>query len=59
MSLCKHINKSQLNSVIETINIPVGYYITAECIEDVEKMVLSLWMKLLLRFFCMILNIFK
>ena len=74
MPLCKHIDKSKLNNVIETTsNIPAGYYITAECIEDnekkslhkkciknlVTKMVLSLWMKLLLRFSCMILNIFK
>ena len=40
MSLCKHIDKSELNNVIETTsNIPAGYYITAECIEDVEKFV--------------------
>ena len=40
MPLCKHIDKSELNNVIETTsNIPAGYYITAECIEDVEKFV--------------------
>ena len=38
MPLCKHIDKSELNNVIETTsNIPVGYYVTAECIKDVEK----------------------
>ena len=38
MPLCKHIDKSELNNVIErTSNIPAGYYITAECIKDVEK----------------------
>ena len=40
MPLCKHIDKSELNNVIETTsNIPAGYYITAECIEDVKKFV--------------------
>ena len=56
-----------------TSNIPAGYYITAECTRDVEKfaqrknymenlvtkMVLSMQMKLSLRFSCMILNIFN
>ena len=38
MPLCKHIDKSELNNAIETTsNIPAGYYITAKCIEDVEK----------------------
>ena len=37
MPWCKHIDKSELNNVMETIsNIPTGYYITAECIKDVE-----------------------
>ena len=36
MPLCKHIDKSELNNVETTSNIPAGYYITAECIEDVE-----------------------
>ena len=37
MPLCKHIDKSELNNAIETTsNIPVGYYITAECAKDVE-----------------------
>ena len=37
MPLCKHIDKSALNNAIETTsNIPAGYYITAECIKDVE-----------------------
>ena len=71
MPLCKHTNKNQLYNAIETTsNIPGGYYITAECIKDVEnlrknymknlftKMVLSIQAKLLLRFSCMILNIF-
>ena len=35
-----NIDKSELNNVIETTsNIPAGYYITAECIEDNEKFV--------------------
>ena len=70
MPLCKHTDKNKLYNAIETTsNIPTGYYITAECIQDVEKfaqklhgkfgqMVLSMQMKLLLRFSCMILNIF-
>ena len=38
MLFCKHIDKSELNNVIETTsNVPAGYYITAECIRDVEK----------------------
>ena len=38
MPLCKHIDKSELYNAIETTsNIPVGYYITAKCIKDVEK----------------------
>ena len=72
MPLCKHIDENKLNNAIKTTsNIPAGYYITAECIKDVEKfaqkymknlvtkMVLSVQTKLLLRFSCMILNIFK
>ena len=40
MPLCKHIDKSELNNAKETTsNIPAGYYITTECIEDVEKFV--------------------
>ena len=40
MPLCKHIDMSELNNAIETTsNIPAGYYITAECIKDVEKFV--------------------
>ena len=71
MPLCKHTDKSKLYNAIETTsNIPAGYYITAECTRDVEKfvqklhgkfghkMVLSMQTKLLLRFSCMILNIF-
>ena len=39
MPLHKHIDKSKLNNVIEkTSNIPAGYYVTPECIKDVEKM---------------------
>ena len=38
MPLCKYIDKSELNNVVETTsNIPTGYYITAESIEDVDK----------------------
>ena len=71
MPLCKHIDKSESNNVIETTsNITAGYYITSECIKDVEKfaqkmhknlvtkMVLSLIIKFLLSFSCIILNIF-
>ena len=71
MPLCKHTDRNKLYNAIETTsNIPAGYYITAECIQDVEKfvqkymknlvtkMVLSKQTKLLLRFSCMILNIF-
>ena len=69
--LCKHTNKNEIYNAIEaTSNIPAGYYITAECTKNVEnlhknymenlvtKMVLSMQTKLLLRFSCMILNIF-
>ena len=69
--LCKRTNKNEIYNAIEaTSNIPAGYYITAECTRDVEnlhknyiknlltKMVLSMQTKLLLRFSCMILNIF-
>ena len=72
MPLCKHTDKNKLYNAIETTsNIPAGYYITAECIKDVEKfhknymenlvtkMVLSMQTKLLLRFSCKILNIFN
>ena len=73
MHLCKHIDENKLNNAIKTTsNIPAGYYVTAECIKDVEKfaqkiherfgrlskIVLSVQTKLLLRFTCMILNIF-
>ena len=66
MPLCKHIDKSELNNVIETTsNIPAVYYITAECIKDVETFAQKMHkkfgdkdgpfsMKLLLRFSCMI-----
>ena len=38
MPLCKHTDKNKLYNAIETTsNIPAGYYITAECINDVEK----------------------
>ena len=69
--LCKRTDESEIYNAIEaTSNIPAGYYITAECTRDVEKfaqklhkkfahkMVLSMQTKLLLRFHCMILNIF-
>ena len=43
MLLCKHTDKNKLYNAIETTsNIPVGYYITAECIKDVEKFVQKL-----------------
>ena len=46
MPLWKHIDKCELNNAIETtFNIPVGYYITAECIKDVEKFVQKLHQK--------------
>ena len=45
MPLCKHIDKSELNNVIETSNIPAGYYVTAECIKDVEKFVQEMYKK--------------
>ena len=32
MPLCKHTDKNKLYK-----NIPAGYYITAECIKDVDK----------------------
>ena len=36
--LCKHTDKNKLYNAIETTsNIPAGYYITAECTQDVEK----------------------
>ena len=68
--LCKHTDKNKLYNAIETTsNIPAGYYITAECTQDVEKFAQKLhgkfghkdgpfYAELLLRFFCMILNIF-
>ena len=38
MPLCKHIDENKLNNTIETTsNVPAGYYVTAECIKDVEK----------------------
>ena len=44
MPLCKHIDKSELNNAKETTsNIPAGYYITTECIEDVEKSAQKIW----------------
>ena len=40
MPLCKHTDENKLYNAIETTsNIPAGYYITAECIQDVEKFV--------------------
>ena len=43
MLLCKHTDKNKLYNAIETTsNIPSGYYITAECIKDVEKFVQKL-----------------
>ena len=37
MPLCKHTDKNKLYNAIETTsNIPAGYYITAECTQDVE-----------------------
>ena len=36
--LCKRTNKNEIYNAIEaTSNIPAGYYITAECTQDVEK----------------------
>ena len=71
MPLCKHTDKNKLyNAIKTTSNIPAGYYITSECIRNVEKFVqkymknlvtkiiLSIQAKLLLRFSCMILDIF-
>ena len=41
--LCKHTDKNKLYNAIETTsNIPAGYYITAECIQDVENLVQNL-----------------
>ena len=41
--LCKHTDKNEIYSAIETTsNIPAGYYITAECTQDVEKFVQKL-----------------
>ena len=38
MPLCKHTTNNKLyNAIGTTSNIPTGYYITAECIKDVEK----------------------
>ena len=38
MPLCTDIDENKLNNAIKTTsNIPAGYYITAECIKDVEK----------------------
>ena len=38
MPLCKHTDKNKLyNAIGTTSNIPAGYYITAECTQDVEK----------------------
>ena len=64
MPLCKHTDKNKLYNATETTsNIPAGYYITAECIKDVEKfaqklhenlvtkMVLSIQVKLILNIF--------
>ena len=40
MPLCKHTDKNKLYIAIDTTsNTPAGYYITAECIKDVEKFV--------------------
>ena len=39
MPLCKHTDKNNLYNAIETTsNIPAGYYITAECIKNVENL---------------------
>ena len=36
--LCKRTDKNKIYNAIETTsNIPAGYYITAECTQDVEK----------------------
>ena len=36
--LCKCTDKNKIYNAIETTsNIPAGYYITAECTQDVEK----------------------
>ena len=40
MPLCKHIDESELNNAIETTShIAAGYYVTAECIKEIEKFV--------------------
>ena len=45
MPLCKHTDKNKLYNAIETTsNIPAGYYITAECIKDVEKVVIGIFL---------------
>ena len=71
MPLCKHTDKNKLYNAIETTsNIPAGYYKTQNVLKMlknlcknymknlVTKMVLSIQVKLLFRFSCMILNIF-
>ena len=72
MPLCKHTDKYKLYNAIETTsNIPAGYYIQQNVLKMlknlhknymknlVTKMALSIQAKiLLLRFSCMILNIF-
>ena len=43
MPLCKHTDKNKLYNAIEMFsNMPACYYITAECIKDVEKFVQKL-----------------
>ena len=43
MPLCKHTDRNKWYNAIETTsNIPAGYYITAECTQDVEKFVQKL-----------------
>ena len=43
MPLCKHTDINKLYNAIETTcNIPAGYYITAECTQDVENFVQKL-----------------
>ena len=69
--LCKHTDESEIYNAIEaTSHIPAGYYIQQNVLEMLKnlyknyienlltKMVLSMQTKLLLRFSCMILNIF-
>ena len=44
MPLCKHTDQNKLYNAIETTsNIPAGYYITTECIKDVEKFAQKLY----------------